>query len=477
MVDQIMINSKKILFVSIYSETSKNIVSYINTCVNYGHKVDIIAKHYPFGNDKSKTEKIFDEYTYETLESLDLGDSRSWRNGPGLTSRWYRLLYTFLFSVLRHYKANKQARRILKSYKPDLLILCSDSRLLERFLIKNGSKYNIKSICLQWTLSVVSRTSIIESKKRVLDVPMKFTKAEILLNYIFALFSNLVRVYNGALFRVLNLRCRFDIPKTDGIRVHGQGNADALALIGKTSYDFHLSMGTPQKKLHIIGSPFYAQKYIDSLQSKLDNSNSLLVNEMIDKYQLVRNHKIILIANNDSRKQYTKYYTNEFIVQFWKETILEILKISNNITVIFKTHPVWNTIDEFSGLTSITPNFHLIHDEPLERLLEITDVLVVRHSMAGIEGIIHNIPTISMNMPSIPAGNFYKDIGGTFHVESPDALYSLIKCIINYEVSFFREYDHRRKIFLQNVLGIDSDLDASKFKIKINKLIEKLTSH
>lgn len=52
-----MINSKKILFVTIYSEASKNIVPYVDTCLSLGHKVDIIAKHYSFGNDKSKTKK------------------------------------------------------------------------------------------------------------------------------------------------------------------------------------------------------------------------------------------------------------------------------------------------------------------------------------------------------------------------------------------------------------------------------------
>ena len=157
---------KTILYVSIYTETLKNILPFIISSKDAGFNVKILAKHYPFGDDKIKTRKLLEGLDYELIESLDMGDMPSWRSGRSLTSRWWRLWSTLLNSFNRSWQANTQSIQFLNRYKPDVIVLGSDGRILERYLIKNAKKRKIPSVCVQWTLSIISLNSILESKSR-----------------------------------------------------------------------------------------------------------------------------------------------------------------------------------------------------------------------------------------------------------------------------------------------------------------------
>lgn len=451
------VDSKKVLFVSIYAEVAKSMLPYMRAALAAGYDVKVLAKHYPFGDDRAKTEQLLDGFEYELIESLDLGDMESWRRGRCLTSRWCRLGSTLFNSLSRARNANSQAGDILKKYDPDVLIVASDGRLLERYLIKHCQKKTIPSVCIQWTLSVISSTALLESKSRRL-ADCNVSLWDRFENLLYRQSSAIVRIINGVGYRLLNLRTPLTIRPTQGVRIHGQGNANRLALIGEASKRFHLEMGTPLDKLAVIGSPRFDlqyQRYVKSLKNpKLSEVER---KQILEKYRFEPDAKIVLIANNDSRKQYSKYYTNEQIVSAWRHRIANLLIRHPNLIVIFKLHPVWNTSDEFDGLKHLSPNVHIIKTGEMEELIRVADVLVVRHSMAALEGIIRGVPTVSINLPQMPAGHFYKDVGGTIHVETEEEFVCVVSEFLIKDVEAQNSFTNRRNKFIRDFLGVNSD--------------------
>lgn len=451
------VESKRVLFVSIYAEVVKSMLPYMRAALAAGYDVRVVAKHYPFGDDRVKSEKLLDGVEYELVESLDLGDMESWRRGKCLTSRWCRLGSTLFNSLSRAWKANSQAADILERFDPDVLIVASDGRILERYLIKHSQKKTIPSICIQWTLSVISSSALLESKsRRLTDCHVSLLdKFE---NLLYRQSSFLVRIINGVGYRLLNLRTPLTIRPTQGVRIHGQGNANRLALIGEASKRFHLEMGTPVDKLAVIGSPRFDlqyQRYISSLKNP--ELSEIERKQILKKYSFAPDTKIVLIANNDSRKQYSKYYTNEEIVSAWRNRIANLLIRHPNLVVIFKLHPVWNTSDEFDGLQRLSPNVHILKTGDMEELIRIADVLVVRHSMAALEGIIRGVPTVSINLPQMPAGQFYKDVGGTIHVETEEEFVRVVSKFLVKDVKAQNSFAERKNKFIRDCLGVSSD--------------------
>ena len=445
---------KTILYVSIYTETLKNILPFIISSKDAGFNVKILAKHYPFGDDKIKTRKLLEGLDYELIESLDMGDMPSWRSGRSLTSRWWRLWSTLLNSFNRSWQANTQSIQFLNRYKPDVIVLGSDGRILERYLIKNAKKRKIPSVCVQWTLSIISLNSILESKSRRLMNQKKHAH-EAAIDSIYYIISQLVKIINSVAYRLAGLRTKLDIPGKYGIRIHGQGNADRLALIGESSRRFHLEMGTPSSKLTVIGSPKFDNQYKSSVEAQNEPTQLEIERKAIrKKYGLNHTKKLLLIANNDSKKQYSSYYSNEEIVASWRNRIERVLREKSGVEVIFKLHPAWNTQDEFEGL-GVGGNLCVLHGGDMEELIKVTSVLVVRHSMAALDGIIQGVPTVSINTPPIPAGNFYKEVGGTIHANNDDEFISIISSLMDEDSSMLELFEQRRSDFIQDTLGVD----------------------
>ena len=157
-----------ILFVSIYYEVLKTYIPIIQYLKKEGYQIYLLAKHYPNNKDKEKTEKALKELDVPgmTLESFELGDQPSWRSGPGSTNRWYRLTDMFLKGLYISRKARTIARATLDRVNPKIIILASDGRTLERYLVEEAEKRGIPSLCFQWALTAISEKAITEGKTR-----------------------------------------------------------------------------------------------------------------------------------------------------------------------------------------------------------------------------------------------------------------------------------------------------------------------
>ena len=197
---------------------------------------------------------------------------------------------------------------------------------------------------------------------------------------------------------------------------------------------------------------------------------------IIDKYGLDPGKRLLLIANNDSKKQYSTYYTNKEIVSSWRNRIERVLNENQNTQVIFKLHPVWNTFEEFDRLVGVNDNLRVLKTGDMGELIKVTNVLIVRHSMAALEGIIQNVPTVSINTPPIPAGGFYKEVGGTIHADNDDEFVSVVGALLNKDSFVHKLAKQRRMEFIQDYLGLDPTHQGPTAKMRFVELLNEFAS-
>ena len=467
-----------ILFVSIYYEVLKTYIPLINH-LRKRHKIYLLAKHYPNKKDKEKTEKALKELDVPgmTLESFELGDQPSWRSGPGSTNRWYRLTDMFLKGLYISRKARTIARATLDRVNPKIIILASDGRTLERYLVEEAEKRGIPSLCFQWALTAISEKAITEGKTRdLLDRKKGFKEkfSDLLYNYI----TLFVSKFNGFCGLFLELRIKLRVKLDRKFSVFGQGNATALALIGNGSYDFHVKMGTPKQKLFITGHPLYEETFI--LASNGFHKTEEGRQNAHEAIRIPKNGEFILWANNDSKKQYARFYSHSQMLTSWKSKINYLLESDENIYVVFKLHPVWNDFEEFKELAVMSERVRIVKDVNLEELLPYASILLVRHSMSAIFGFLYSIPVISFNHPPLPVGRLFKDIGGTIHVDNDLQLREAVNKVLRKDRGILERIQEEQKRFLSYNLNLDVNLlEYPKDKrlqscVNFHKLIEQL---
>ena len=103
---------------------------------------------------------------------------------------------------------------------------------------------------------------------------------------------------------------------------------------------------------------------------------------------------------------------------------------------------------------------------------------MVRNSMSAIYANIFNIPTISFNYPPIGMDNFYKYLGGTFHVQNNKELKKTIQKLLNKDNYMMNLFKKKRNTFLTKNLNINpinkkynENISIRNFKKLINKLL------
>ena len=468
-------NKKKLLFVSSYYENLKTYIPLIK-CLENQYDVNIVAQYYPFGSDRKLNQSILKNFNGELIQSNELGDQLSWRRGKALKNRWLRLMDLLIKYVFVENKINIIAKEIIDRIKPDLIIVGSDGRTLEKHLIQYCETKNIKSICFQWALTVISKKCILESKTRSLCIKKKLFYQRINDKF-FNIGSWLVKKFNGFLLLLINKKIKLKIKLNGNIRIYGQGNATKLALIGESSRKFQIIMGTPEDKLEVIGHPLYHSVYNNI---KYKKKNIFKKEDIYKKLNLPLNAKFILWANNDSKKQYSNYYTDNYMFKSWEEKLLSILKADSKIYVVFKIHPVWNYLPDFKKLENISQRIKVISEIDIEDILPFSSALIVRYSMAAIYGVLFHVPLISFNYPPLPAGSLFKEIGGSIHIKDNRELEEVIKNLLLKNTETLQLIEENNKYFLNKHLSIntkkknDNKNEAvQNFKKLISKLLEK----
>jgi len=239
-----------------------------------------------------------------------------------------------------------------------------------------------------------------------------------------------------------------------------------------------------QTSLSIINScsKYYdINEYISTNKNIYNNitlgiSNKVNKEEVFKKLNIPINSNFILWANNDSKKQYAKYYSDEFMFKSWEEKILAILDANKEIYIIFKIHPVWNSLKDFQRLESISPRIRVLSGMDIEDLLPFSSALVVRHSMAAIFGMLYQVPLISFNYPPLPVGGLFGEIGGTIHVNNNSELKKVMFELLSRDKNMKRLIQEKKEFFLNNHLSINCSKEASSNNLSIERFNNLVSS-
>lgn len=465
-------NKKKLLFVSCYYENLKAYLPLLYS-IEKDYEIYLLAQYVPYGSDKELNKKVLRRFKGELIESFELGDQFSWKKENAYNNRWSRLFERFYKTLLIEYKANKKAKEVIDKVKPNLLINGGDGRVLERHLIQYSETKNIKSICFQWVLSLISKKSITERKTDSF-ILQKNSFFNGLKDSLFNLTNWFVKKFNGLLILVLNLRAKVRIKTNYSFRIFGQGNSTKLALIGESSKKHQIEMGTPADKIIVIGHPHYEAEY----NSILQNKNSIEDKKKIyEKIGIPFNSKFILWANGVGRINYSRQYSDEFMSKSLEKQLLIILESDRDIYIIFKLHPRGDKLFDFKYLEKISSRIKVITDGNLEEILPFSNGLVIRYSMASIYGVLLNIPVISINYPPLPAGSFFDEIGGVIYIKNIQELKITVKKLLSKDVGIFKIIENKRRYFLEKHLSLETKNKDYKQNISIEnfkKLIAEL---
>ncbi|MDB4037927.1 hypothetical protein N9519_02660 [Candidatus Thioglobus sp.] len=440
--------SKKILFISFYYEILKAYRPYIEQFKD----VYVYATAYSEGNDYKRTIELLESMNvnYEIVKSINPVDDYLYVSKNKFT-KYFHTLYIEL-------KLKRIGATLLKKIKPSVVVVGADKREFERLVIRKAKKLNIKTVCLQWSLGPITEKSLIENKYETLISDHNFDKNPSL---IYVALSKLSLIYRW----ILGVNTKVYA------NCYGGGDADVLAVMGKGSKRFFIEQGIPEKKIRIVGNALIERQSIDNKKFTADEA-------MLASIGLSKASKFLLYCTGYLKTGYYNYTKKEDLLHQRTIKIKELLKINDNFLVVVKLHPKEN-LSEFDELKTISNRVLLIQDVDVNFLLPYCELLFTRQSTTVIYALSFKKPVLTHNVPPMPMGSYYKDIGGTLHADSLDEIKKYTKLILGDDQDAHNLIEQRRKKFMSKYLNINEDLNNFRVNsfpavLKLCKIIEEM---
>lgn len=447
-----------VIFVAHYSEVLKTFFYYAKFLQKKGFVVSILV-NYRDSKELNNLRKIFIKQNVPQIyiKNLELNNHYLWNK-----SSFYKIALSFIYPVFLHLKARNIAINIINRFNPDVIVVGSEYKLLNRELIYQGNKRSIYTVLLQWTLSPSSIISAVENKQRKFyNERSDFRLKEAIFRYLL----RLVTLPNVLFNKVFNL----EEATRRTTKFAGGGNCVKFFTVSKKTYDFYVSTGVKRSKIEIIGHPIFEEQLYLYDKNNFNEKNSILSN-----LKIPTNGRLIVWANNETKEDYKKYYARKYILKSLKEKLYALLDISDDIYIVFKIHPYWDTLDEYSELKTISKRLKVLQNYDLQTLTRCSQLFITRFSGSAVYAIINNVPTLTYNFPKLPASDLYDEIGGSFHVKDIKTFRMLADAVLSEDRKIILDFQKRRKIFLNNVLGMDTLSIQSNDYPSCMKLYKKL---
>lgn len=455
-------NKKTILFYSHYFEVLKTYLPYIEYFRN-NYNVYVAASCLSFSNDEQRCKNLLLENKINGC--LWKSDDPIDKFQDNIRAK-KKLSGIFWWYILFLWREKQKAREIFNKIRPNVLILGSDKRKMERYLVEEASANNVPSICLQWSMGPILRRAFIENKSETIIGREKSNNKNI-----WKVIYRILKIPNSILLRVLRLK----IPVY--AKCFGGGNATVLAAIGEGSKEFYSSMGISPKKIRVVGHALYEDIYIKTMNKKNEKSKEKA--RIFKLLNIPLNSNYILCCTSYLKPGYYKFLSKDGVYLARERKIKTFLDIDNDLYVVIKLHPR-EDIAQFSSLTNLSSRVRVLRDVETNQLIPFCSMLLIRNSTTAIYGMMYKKTVISHNYPPLPMGTLYGELGGTIHVNSEEELKEVVSKIFKKEESILRLKKDRRDQFLSKYLNINPDNNYKNDNIlpsiiNMKKLIEDLT--
>jgi len=422
-------SNNPILFISYYFETLKAYRPYIENLED----VYVYATSHSIGKDYERTFELLEEMgvNYEINHSINRVDDYSYTNKNKIIE--------YISTVINELNTKFLVDRMLTRIKPSIIVVAADKRELERLVIRKAKELKIKTICLQWSLGPISEKALIENKYETLlaDYKHDVNKSSNLHKTL----SKLSLIYR----RFLGLNTKVFA------NCYGGGDADILAVMGRGSKDFFIKQGVSQKKIRILGNALVERQIIKQGLS-LDRS------DVLNKVGLKKADKFILYCTGYLKPGYFKYTKKGDLFFERKKKIIELLNATEGFYIVVKLHPR-EILSEFENLNSISSRVIVIKDIDVNLILPFCELLFTRQSTTVIYALSYTKPVLTHDVPSMPMGSYYKDIGGTIHADSIEEIGRYANLILSKDSEIHMLIEEKRKNFMFSHLNIDENLN------------------
>jgi hypothetical protein len=334
----------------------------------------------------------------------------------------------------KNFSLYKIAKNAVKHYKPDIVILSSDTHsLFELYLArfsKNSGAVNIALQTANETESYINR-KLVDMINSQLRFPAFFPlKIRFFLVRCRRYFGHFLYYY---ILPLLVLEKPF-LGKSSYILRKGKSgmrDADYQIVFSRRDYDIYIKDGVSPEKIFILHHPFAR--------------NGNFLNEMRFKkiIKLKHNEKTVVLMlptdlefgfrrNNDSLISNGERETD------WIDTVKLIIKILSGWKIFIKPHPASKSINRIKEkIESISDNIEFTDpNEPIDKYIEIADIIIELPLSASTAIFTASLqcpkkPIISLDFYHEILGDYYKNFEGIEYVDNKKQFINLLESIKN----------------------------------------------
>lgn len=217
-----------------------------------------------------------------------------------------------------------------------------------------------------------------------------------------------------------------------------------------------MELGVDPKKIRIVGFPIYEELYHKAERNGIEGNTALR-----RQLGLPLDKPLFLWGTNDQRSYYEGQYSYEKMLDSWKAIRDVILKVNPDWHLVIKLHPK-ESIEDYLPVVHYQPRVTLIKDCNIWELIAESSFFLTRFSSTATSAICLGKPTVTHNIPEVPGGVLFEDIGGTFHANTLEDLEKFVSGLA-YNPEMQAEAARRREEFIEYQIDINERPAADRF--------------
>lgn len=331
---------------------------------------------------------------------------------------------------------------IFNEINPQIIITPHDKTPIANLIIDIANSMLIPSLMIQdgiYNFNYKNNNSPISSSKMAYFIKIPIMILNLLTNK-----KRLKEKYDSIIFEL-----RYGNKGKSSI--YGTGSTTKIAVFGKSTKDFLVSLGTDPNKIVITGNPKF-----DAISKLNENKFS----------QSQKNKSVILL-------------TQPFVeIGFWKKeqrkkfinTIIHSLHDLNDVNLIIKLHPFENKEDYEEIFEEIPKNIKIFKNSSVHDLINKSDLAITVSSTTGLESISLCKPLIIINLFQNEMFPLYEDMD-IINISKEEKILPTIKSLLFNEKRRNEEIKKNKKA-MQNHIVADGK-SAERIALLIHELVTK----
>ena len=323
------------------------------------------------------------------------------------------------------------AKNVIQDYKPNILILPSDTYLFELYLIRFIKKIGGISVSLSPSLHSLNFKKVAWRVDRI-NAILKLPK---FLPFIFRLIIIKARKYAGyILYNCLLPLMVGEMPfwgKASRVLYSPGGlNADYYIAYSSQEHDLCIKEGVSSEKIYILSHPLVRQGTREFFKKAYFNK----------AFKYPKNdEKIILLLYPAGKIKFRRNDNSIISEQDIKKAVIEIVTLINKILpkwkIFIKPHPiVQNVLELKNSFKEISSCVDIKNpQDPVDMYIEVADLIisVIEPSTVLFMAVLQcpDKPIISLDFHHELSGDYYKDFEGIEYIDSEKSFIDILKLI------------------------------------------------